>query len=93
MAKSLPEQADRNLQSGKRLLGAREVVGRDEALCDVRQDPVRFVRRREVPKQRLLLQQYLPVDERAVRARRRGLRVYYALDHEKTDFSPSSSPF
>ena len=24
-------------------LGAREVVGRDEALCDVRQDPVRFV--------------------------------------------------
>ena len=34
-----------------------------------------------------------PVDERAVRARRRGLRVYYALDHEKTDFSPSSSPF
>ena len=34
-----------------------------------------------------------PVDERAVRARRRGLRVYYALDHEKTDFSPSWSPF
>ena len=78
-------------KSGKRLLGAREVVGRHGLLRDVRQDPVRFVRRREVPKQRLLLQQYLPVDERAVRARRRGLRVYYSLDHEMTD-SPLS-PF
>ena len=58
---------------------------------------MRFVRRREVPEQRLSLQQYLPVDERAVRARRRGLRVYYALDHEKTELFPSPflllSPF
>ena len=58
----------------------------------VRGNPVRFVRRREVPRQRLLLQQYLPVDERAVRARRRGLRVYYALDHEQTELSPIPVP-
>jgi hypothetical protein len=37
-------------------LGAHEVVGRDEALRDVRQDPLRFVQCREVPEQRLPLQ-------------------------------------
>lgn len=73
-------------------LGAREVVGRHELLRDARQDPLRFVRRREVPRHRLLLQQYLPVDERAVRAWRRGLRVYHALDHEKTELSPFPVP-
>ena len=37
------DNLSRNVQSRKRLLGAREVVGRHELLRDVRQDPLRFV--------------------------------------------------
>ena len=59
-------------------------IGTVGAVSDNGVGVARFVRRREVPKQRLLLQQYLPVDERAVRARRRGVRVC-GLDRTRED--------
>ena len=65
---NVPKKAYENSYPGT--IAERDVFmgGRDGALRHVRQDALRLIRRREVPGPRLLLQQYLPVDERGVRA-------------------------